>query len=113
MGWAERLKSLKDCHEEIDFQTDFVLELAKDCNYLNGVDLDVTQIFYDWHHDKEVDVLSYRDKSFASKFTGTKSPIHHSTFMSALDDSKECFMATKYGALGITRIPCNTFQVEI
>ena len=43
---------MKDCHEEIDFQTDFVLELAKDCNYLNGVDLDVTQIFYDWHHDK-------------------------------------------------------------
>merc|ERR1719273_205318 len=57
--------------------------------------LPALELIYVWHHDKEVDVLSYRDKSFASKFTGTKSPIHHSTFMSALDDSKECFMATK------------------
>merc|ERR1712083_251371 len=71
-GWAERLKTLKGCHDEIKFQTDFVLELAKDS-----------------------DVLTYRDKSFTSIFTGTKSPIHHSTFMTALDDSKECFMATK------------------
>ena len=23
-----------------------------------------------WHHDKDVDILTYRDKSFASKFTG-------------------------------------------
>jgi len=94
-GWADRLKTLKGCQDEIVFQTDFVLELAKDCNYMNGVDIDVTQIFFDWEHDKDTDVLSYRDKSFTSKFTGTKSPIHHSTFMSALDDSKECFMATK------------------
>merc|ERR1712045_290207 len=93
--WEKRLKSLKDAHEQILFQTDFVLELAKDCNYANGANLDVSQIFFDWKDDKERDILSYRDQSFTSKFTGTKSPIHHSTFMSALDDSKECFMATK------------------
>jgi len=93
--WEKRLKSLKDAHEQILFQTDFVLELAKDCNYANGANLDVSQIFFDWKDTKEKDILSYRDQSFTSKFTGTKSPIHHSTFMSALDDSKECFMATK------------------
>jgi len=91
--WSERLQNLKDCHEAILFQTDFVQELAQECGY--GHDLDVSEIFFTWHHDKEVDILSYRDKSFSSKFTGTKSPIHHSTFMSALDDSKECFMASK------------------
>merc|ERR1711981_884012 len=91
--WSERLRNLKDCHEAILFQTDFVQELAKQCGY--GHDLDVSEIFFTWHHHKEIDILSYRDQSFSSKFTGTKSPIHHSTFMSALDDSKECFMASK------------------
>jgi trimethylamine monooxygenase len=91
--WSERLRNLKDCHEAILFQTDFVQELAQQCGY--GHDLDVSEIFFTWHHHKELDILSYRDQSFSSKFTGTKSPIHHSTFMSALDDSKECFMASK------------------
>jgi len=27
--WVERNKTLKDCHQEIDFQTDFVLDLVK------------------------------------------------------------------------------------
>jgi len=93
--WTERLHNLKDCHEQIIFQTDFVKELAKQCGYAPGHDLDVSEIFFTWHHHKEIDILSYRDQSFSSKFTGTKSPIHHSTFMSALDDSKECFMASK------------------
>lgn len=91
--WEDRLKNLKDCHEAILFQTDFVQELAKQCGY--GHDLDVSEIFFTWHHHKEIDVLSYRDQSFSSKFTETKSPIHHSTFMSALDDSMACFLASK------------------
>jgi len=93
--WSERLANLKGDigHEEIVYQTDFVQELAKECGY--GYDLDVSEIFFAWHHDKDIDILSYRDKSFSSKFTNTKSPIHHSTFMSALDDSKETFMGSK------------------
>ena len=38
------------------------------------------------------DVLTYRDQSFPSKFTGTPSPIHLRSFMDALDDSMETFM---------------------
>ena len=84
---------MKDQHEEIDFQTKFVMDLAKDCNY--GHDLDVSEIFYSWEDDKDRDILTYRDISFASKFTKTQSPIHHSTFMTAMDDSMACFLATK------------------
>merc|ERR1711902_88961 len=90
--WVDRNKALKNCHEEIDFQTDYVMDLAKEANY--GHDLDVTQIFYDWEADKDKDILTYRDISFTSKFTSTKSPIHHTTFMTALDDSLQCFMNT-------------------
>lgn len=90
--WVARNKTLKDCMEEIDFQTDFVQDLVKDVGADYPYDLDVKEMFYSWEHDKDVDVLSYRDKSFASKFTGTKSPIHHTTFMKALDDSLQTFM---------------------
>ena len=88
-----RNKACKDCHEEIDFQTAFCMDLAAGCDY--GHDLDVGEIFHAWEHDKYADILSYRDKSFASKFTGTKSPVHHSTFMEALDDSMSCFLNAK------------------
>jgi len=91
-GWVARNKALKDGHEEIDFQTDFVQDLVKDCGSDYPYDLDTAEIFYSWHHDKDEDILTYRDKSYASKFTGTKSPIHHTNFMYALDDSLSTFM---------------------
>ena len=91
-AWVARNKALKDCMEEIDFQTDFVQDLVKELGADYPYDLDVKEMFYSWEHDKDVDVLSYRDKSFTSKFTGTKSPIHHTTFMKALDDSLQTFM---------------------
>jgi trimethylamine monooxygenase len=87
------LSRLKDCHDEIDFQGDFVDELVKESDY--GHCLDVTAIFHSWEHDKDDNILTYRDKSFASIFTGTKSPIHHTTFMEALDDSLECYLNVK------------------
>ena len=88
-----RNKKLKDCHEEINFQTEFVMDLAKDSGY--GYDLDISEILHSWLGDKDRDILTYRDVSFASKFTKTQSPIHHSTFMSALDDSMAGFLSTK------------------
>ena len=48
---------MKDAHEQILFQTDFVLELAKDCNYENGANLDVSQIFFDWKDTKGLSKL--------------------------------------------------------
>jgi len=91
--WFDRNASLKDGTEEITFQGDFVKELVEESDY--GYDLDVDDIFHSWKADKYKDIMSYRDQSFASKFTGTQSPIHHSTFMDALDDSLECFMGDK------------------
>eukprot|EP00088_Acartia_fossae_P038310 TRINITY_DN3968_c0_g1_i1.p1 TRINITY_DN3968_c0_g1~~TRINITY_DN3968_c0_g1_i1.p1 ORF type:complete len:450 (-),score=155.19 TRINITY_DN3968_c0_g1_i1:161-1510(-) len=90
--WVARNKELKDCNEEIDFQTDFVQDLVKDCGSDYPYNLDVKEMFYEWEHHKDLDILSYRDQSFASKFTGTKSPIHHTTFMKAMDDSMKTFM---------------------
>ena len=90
--WVARNQKLANCHEEIDFQTDFVMDLAKDCGKDFPYNLDVGDIFHAWEHHKDEDVLTYRDQSFPSKFTGTPSPIHLRNFMHALDDSLETFM---------------------
>lgn len=93
--WVEKNKQLKDCYDDIKFQTDYVMEIAADCGEDYPFNIDVTDIFNAWEDDKHDDILTYRDKSFASKFTGTPSPIHHTTFMKALDDSLETFMHQK------------------
>lgn len=91
--WIAKMNELKDCHDDINFQTEYLVDIAKNANY--GYDLDTAQQFHDWEHHKHEDILSYRDRSHASKFTGTQSPIHHSTFMKALDDSMATFLNTK------------------
>ena len=70
-----------------------MVDLCKDSGY--KVEIDVADIFHSWKHDKVNNILTYRDVSFASKFTKTQSPIHHTTFMTAMDDSMACFLATK------------------
>jgi trimethylamine monooxygenase len=74
---------LKDCHGAIDFQTDVVY------------DLDIGPILHAWARCKVEDITTYRDRPFTSKYTGTKSLVHHTPFMKAMDDSMptmECFM---------------------
>ncbi|XP_065051237.1 trimethylamine monooxygenase-like isoform X2 [Rhopilema esculentum] len=88
--WIEKNQSLRDCHDEINFQTEILVDLAKESGY--GYDLDCSDMFHEWEHHKHEDILTYRDKSFASKFTGTQSPLHHCTFMKAFDDSVEAYL---------------------
>jgi len=94
-NWVARNKACKNYHDEIDFQTDYVVELARDCGSDYPYDLDVAEMFHTWEGHKDEDILTYRDKSFASKYTGVQSPVHHTNFMYALDDSMETFMHQK------------------
>ena len=84
---------VKTVNDDINFQGDLVNKLAKESNY--GYDLDVREMFLTWEEHKVQDIATYRDHSFSSKYSGTKSPIHHSAFMDALDDSMECFLGSK------------------
>jgi len=94
-AWVAKNKACKDYHDEIDFQTDYVQELARDCGSDYPYDLDVSAMFHTWENHKTENILTYRDKSFASKYTGVQSPVHHTNFMYALDDSMETFMHQK------------------
>jgi trimethylamine monooxygenase len=85
-----RNQSLKDCHEEIDFQSDVVADISKDADY--KYDLNVRHMFHAWEGHKVDDIATYRDHVFTSKFTGTTAQVHHTPFMKAMDDSMECFL---------------------
>jgi trimethylamine monooxygenase len=94
-AWRSREEALEDPFQDIDFQTDYTKDL---CDLTDYPDFDLEMAkkhFYEWEHHKEEDILKYRDKSFESPCTGTKAPIHHTTWLEALDDSMETFLATK------------------
>merc|ERR1712045_476628 len=90
--WKAKESLVTDWHTGIDYQTEYVKDICKDLGTDYPHDLDVAEMFHTWENHKQEDVKTYRDQSFKSKFTGVQSPIHHSTFMSALDDSLETFM---------------------
>lgn len=89
--WRKRVESLKDCHEEIDFQTDFVVELCKDVSYNENAGK-AGALFHDWEHKKRENICTYRDQKYKSIFTGTASPAHHTTWMKAYDDTLNTYV---------------------
>ena len=89
-SWFERNDDLDDCYKQIEAQTDYVKRLAAEINY--GADLDVADLFVEWEHDKHVDILTYRDKSFTSKFSKNKAPVHELPWIENFDDSLENFV---------------------
>ncbi|SNT70994.1 flavin-containing monooxygenase [Psychrobacter sp. LV10R520-6] len=90
--WVARELKLLDATDEIDFQAAYILDLIEPTDY---PDFDVTrvaEIFKEWEHDKEADILGYRNKSYRSTLTGTLAPVHHTRWMDAMDDSLETFL---------------------
>ena len=83
--WLDSNKDLTDCYKEIDSQTKYLQRLATDIEYEK--DLDVADMFIEWEHDKVKDILTYRDKSFTSKFSGNKAPAHKTPWIKSFDDS--------------------------
>ncbi len=93
--WVAREEKLKNPHEQIDFQTDYLKDLAKDTDYPK-FDLDeCVRMFNEWEHDKEELILGYRNHAFPSPCTGTMAPVHHTPWFEAMDDSMHSFLASK------------------
>ena len=51
-------------------QSFYITHFVQDCGADYPYNVDVTNMFYEWENHKHEDILSYRDKSFPSKFTG-------------------------------------------
>ncbi|MGH6946924.1 MAG: NAD(P)-binding domain-containing protein [Kiloniellales bacterium] len=93
--WAKREEALEDAYQMIDFQADYVRELANQSDYPKwDIDSSVAA-FKQWKKDKGKSIISYRDKAFKSPVTGTMSPVHHTAWWSAMDDSEATYLATK------------------
>ncbi|MGO2540485.1 MAG: NAD(P)-binding domain-containing protein [Specibacter sp.] len=85
--WLERQAALPDHNAEADFQSDYLRELIAATDY-PPFDLDaVSQLFKDWMHHKETDILGYRDMVHRSVVTGTMATRHHTRWLNAMDDS--------------------------
>ena len=74
-NWVARNRGLEDCHQEINFQTDFVMDLVRDCGKDYPYNVDTGDMFHQWEGHKHQDILTYRDQSFPSKYTGKTNPI--------------------------------------
>ena len=93
--WVVKEEKLEDPIQMIDFQTDYTKDLCAVIDYPK-IDLDkIAQDFKDWEHHKEEDIMTYRDKSFSSPVTGTQSPLHHTAWAEAMDDSMKTYLTTK------------------
>ena len=92
--WQAREEALGDPLQEIDFQTDYCKDLCEVLDY--GLDFQVARDnFEKWEHDKEHSILAYRDEAHPSPVTGTSSPVHHTAWWEAMDDTMKAYLATK------------------
>lgn len=90
--WVTREEQAANPSDEIDFQAAYILDLLESTDYPAFDVNKVAEIFKQWEHDKEADILGYRNKSYRSTLTDTMAPVHHTPWMDAMDDSLEAFL---------------------
>ena len=91
--WAEREAAAESASQMIDFQADYVRELAQATDYPD-FDIDATvKAFKTWKNNKSEGIVTYRDFAHPSAVTGNEQPLHHTKWWEAMDDSMETYLA--------------------
>merc|ERR1719343_1914996 len=94
-SWREREAKVDTDEDNIRFQADYVKQLMDLTDY-PSFDIEKTvQIFLEWEHNKHHGIMTFRDAQHTSVLTGNPSPIHHTPWLQAMDDSMECYMRTE------------------
>ena len=70
--WKQKLALVKDAHNAVDFQTEYLLDLAKETGYKNKFKA-INALFHEWIDQKQENIGTYRDKQFASVYSGVVS----------------------------------------
>eukprot|EP00932_Pfiesteria_piscicida_P016708 SRR837773.362.p1 GENE.SRR837773.362~~SRR837773.362.p1 ORF type:complete len:454 (+),score=84.08 SRR837773.362:207-1364(+) len=94
-AWRAREATLESDEDNIRYQGDYVKKLMDMTDY-PPYDIEKSvQIFLEWEHNKHENIMTFRDCSHTSVLTGTTSPVHHTPWLKAMDDSMACYMADK------------------
>ncbi len=90
--WDDRENNLTDAYGMIDYQADYIRALMKNTDYPK-FDIELSQKeFKAWKKAKEKSIVGYRDQSHSSPVTNNTSPVHHTKWWDAKDDSRESYM---------------------
>ena len=90
--WIDNEAKTASGEDHVDFQTDYIKDLIQFTDY-PPFDLDkVATMFKSWLHDKEVNILNYRDQVYTSVMDGTQAAPHHTPWMDEMDDSLERYL---------------------
>jgi trimethylamine monooxygenase len=92
-AWRRRELKLTDAESMIWFQGDYVKSLIALTDYPSFDVEGVNRTFMEWEHHKAHDIMAYRDNAYPSLMTGNRSPLHHTPWAKALDDSLESYLA--------------------
>ncbi|WP_166259513.1 flavin-containing monooxygenase [Marinobacter salicampi] len=93
VDWVSQEQGVDNPFQAIDFQAAYIRDLLQPTDYPTFDVEGVAEIFKQWEHHKEADILGYRNKSYRSTLTGTLAPTHHTPWMQAMDDSLETFLS--------------------
>ncbi|ELT91397.1 hypothetical protein CAPTEDRAFT_228119 [Capitella teleta] len=99
--WVERSKKIRSVREVPPFQSSYMRYLSDECGY--PYDVNVDDLFDEIASHKygpNQGIITCRDMSFTSKFTGNKSPSKKLPFMEEFDDSLEGFVNVNYEQRG-------------
>ena len=90
--WDDRENNLEDAYGMIDFQADYIRSLMENTDYPK-FDVELSQKeFKAWKKAKEKSIVSYRDQAHSSPVTNKLSPVHHTAWWEAMDDSMESYI---------------------
>ena len=70
--WVKRNQEVTNLHQVVDFQTEYVMDLVKDCGEDFPYDINMSDILHEHVKCRDEDISTFRDYSYTSKYTGTK-----------------------------------------
>jgi len=93
--WQEMEAKIETPEQAWKFQGANIRDLMPETDYPN-FDLEgVHKLFYEWKTHKKKDIMNFRDNAYVSVMTGKLSPMHHTPWMKAMDDSLQAFLGKK------------------
>ena len=90
--WLDREAKLETDEQYIWFQGDYVQELIDQTDYPSFDIEGVNKTFMEWEHHKHDNIMEFRNNAYKSLMTQSQSPIHHTPWVDAMDDSMEVYL---------------------